>query len=365
MAAYRILFTIVTLVVGICLAVSYSSSYSGSGDLAGFPTAVSSETSSTSRSSQPIAETGTADITNLSAPANPSSSSSTSARNLAIASLQEEKPTDDSTPQETVAPTDGDYARHIAQLKESLSDNSFTVILQKPFVVIGNETPDVVQQRATRTVKWAVDRLKQRYFEKDPNKIINIWLMKDKPSYEEQCLKIVKYRPNTPYGFYSSSHNVLMMNIATGGGTMVHEIVHPFIETNFPDCPSWFNEDLASLYEQSSSNQDDQIIGMTNWRLRGLQLAIKDDRVPSFKTLCETTTNQFYREDPGTNYSQARYLCYYLQQKGKLETFYHTFVKESSADPSGYKTLQKVLDNKDMQQFKADWQDYVMQLRFR
>ena len=24
------------------------------------------------------------------------------------------------------------------------------------------------------------------------------------------------------------------MNISTGGGTLVHEIVHPFIEANFP-----------------------------------------------------------------------------------------------------------------------------------
>ena len=29
--------------------------------------------------------------------------------------------------------------------------------------------------------------------------------------------------------------------------------------------------------------------------------------------------NQFYNQDPGTNYSQARYLCYYLQQRGLLE----------------------------------------------
>ena len=40
------------------------------------------------------------------------------------------------------------------------------------------------------------------------------------------------------------------MNISTGGGTLVHEIVHPFIQSNFPNCPSWFNEGLGSLYEQ-------------------------------------------------------------------------------------------------------------------
>jgi len=28
---------------------------------------------------------------------------------------------------------------------------------------------------------------------------------------------------------------------------LVHEIVHPFMRANFPECPAWFNEGLASL----------------------------------------------------------------------------------------------------------------------
>ena len=46
------------------------------------------------------------------------------------------------------------------------------------------------------------------------------------------------------------------MNIATGGGTLVHEIVHPFMAANFEQCPSWFNEGLGSLYEQSAAGAD-------------------------------------------------------------------------------------------------------------
>ena len=32
---------------------------------------------------------------------------------------------------------------------------------------------------------------------------------------------------------------------------LVHEMVHPFMDADFPACPAWFNEGLASLYEQS------------------------------------------------------------------------------------------------------------------
>ena len=40
------------------------------------------------------------------------------------------------------------------------------------------------------------------------------------------------------------------MNIGPGPGTLSHELVHPYMEANFPNVPAWFNEGLASLYEQ-------------------------------------------------------------------------------------------------------------------
>ena len=236
-----------------------------------------------------------------------------------------------------------DYAQHVIELKEQLAGRGFTILIEHPFVVIGDETPEVVRRRAEGTVRWATTRLKKQYFKKDPNRILNIWLFKDKKSYEANTTRLFGSAPTTPYGYYSSTDGALVMNIATGGGTLVHEIVHPFIESNFPGCPSWFNEGLGSLYEQSSS-RNDKIVGLTNWRLAGLQRAISKNTVPSFATTCGTSTNEFYRQDPGTNYSQSRYLCYYLQEKGLLNKYYHTFVANQKSDPTGYKTLKKILD---------------------
>ena len=89
---------------------------------------------------------------------------------------------------------------------------------------------------------------------------------------------------------------------------------------------------LASLYEQSGEEHG-RIHGYVNWRLPALQKAIKAKRVPPFETLCATTTEQFYHEDPGTNYAQARYLCYYLQEQGLLEKYYREFRAERSQGP--------------------------------
>lgn len=254
-----------------------------------------------------------------------------------------------------------DLQKHADQLKTKLKNRGFTVLIETPFVVVGDEAEDVVKQRTQDTVKWTVERLKRDYFTKDPANILEIWLFKDDASYRKHAKEFFNDEPETPYGYYSSSNKALVMNIATGGGTLVHEIVHPFIEANFPDCPAWFNEGLGSLYEQSGE-VDGHIHGFTNWRLPGLQKGINKKIVPTFKALTSMPDREFYREDTGTNYAQARYLCYYLQQKKLLTKFYKKFLIDHKTDPTGYKTLQNITGERDMNVFQRKWEAFVLNL---
>ena len=255
-----------------------------------------------------------------------------------------------------------DYEAHVAMLKKRLPPG-FSIVIQEPFVVIGDGGLAAVNRSATGTVKWAVDHLKADFFKDDPEEILDIWLFKDRDSYNKYTLEIFSDTPGTPYGYFSHKHKALIMNIATGGGTLVHEIVHPFMYANFPECPPWFNEGLGSLFEQSSE-RDGQIVGLTNWRLPGLQRAIKAGTVPSFKELTGMTSGEFYNEDRGTNYAQARYLCYYLQERGLLIEFYKQFVTNQKGDPSGFNTLKKILKEDDMGEFKKKWEAFVLKLTF-
>ena len=264
--------------------------------------------------------------------------------------------------------TDADYARHVMRLRKKIpAGGMFNIAIQRPFVVIGDAPSARIRAYSTGTIKWAVDKLKKAYFEKDPREILDIWLFSSEKVYRKYAWEIYRDKPNTHFGYYSSVGKALIMNISTGGGTLVHEIVHPFVEANFPACPSWFNEGLGSLYEQSGERSG-EIIGLTNWRLAGLQKAIKAKRVPSFRTLTATSTRQFYAEDKGTNYAQVRYLCYYLQEMGLLRKYYKDFVANHKTDPTGYETLKKTLNlktDKDMDAFKKKWEAYVLKLIFR
>ncbi len=259
--------------------------------------------------------------------------------------------------------TQADYQRHAAELRQRLPGPGFTVVIEPPFVIAGDEPAEVVRQHCQQTIRWAVERFKEAYFSADPTEIIDIWLFRDQESYARHCQALFGQTPKSPYGFFSPSDRALAINMATGGGSLVHEIVHAFMAANFPGCPPWFNEGLASLYEQATE-RGGAIVGLTNWRLAGLQRAIREKKLDSFHRLFTMDEREFYGDSQQTNYAQARYLCYYLQEQGLLRTFYHRFRANQKADPSGCRTLQEVLQLKDLEGFQRVWEAWVLGLRF-
>jgi hypothetical protein len=248
---------------------------------------------------------------------------------------------------------------------QRLAPADFTVLVQPPFIVASDEPAVKVRQRAVGTVRWAVERLKRDFFDYDPDEIIAIWLFKDKASYETHTRMLFGDTPSTPFGYYSTRDRALFMNIATGGGTLVHEIVHPFMRANFPACPAWFNEGLGSLFEQSE-DREGHIRGLTNWRLPGLQKAIREGRTISFETLLALTDSEFYGATGGYNqhYGQVRYLCFFLQERGLLAKFYREFLAHAKNDPTGLATLRAILGTDDIPAFQKQWEQFVLELRF-
>jgi hypothetical protein len=262
--------------------------------------------------------------------------------------------------------TSAQYAAHIEWLRERLRGRKLghlNIRIEDPFVVAGDGTPEELE-RSARTVRWAADKLEQSFFAKRPAKILDVFLFQTAESYEGGVKALTGSEPGTPYGFYSSAQGGLFMNISTGGGTLVHEIVHPYVEADFPSAPPWLNEGLGSLFEQSAE-RGGEIVGLTNWRLAGLQRTIARGGVPSFRALTGLDATAFYDDDGGTHYAQSRYLLYYMQEKGLLRDFYRAFRDGRAKDPTGYATLVRSLGERDMDDFQRRWERYVTALRFR
>ena len=263
----------------------------------------------------------------------------------------------------TTAPTMREQcAAHAAALRARLPGPQFHVVLEPPFVVVGDGGVRAVERAAIQTVRWARERLLADFFTKDPDRVLEVWLFDGKASYQKHTKEVFGDVPTTPFGYYSSRHGALIMNIATGGGTLVHEIVHPYVEANVPGCPSWLNEGLGSLFEQSH-DVDGHIRGLVNWRLDGLQEAIEQKRTVPLTTLVQTTTAEFYGERSSLQYAQARYLLLWLQEHDLLLPFWKGWLEARAEDPTGEATLKQVLDVDDLAKFQPRLESWVARLR--
>jgi hypothetical protein len=255
------------------------------------------------------------------------------------------------------APTKEALAAHATSLEQKLDRQGFKVLVEAPFVIVGDESLAKVKSRAS-FVRWVVRLIEQDYFGKQPDKIIEIWLFRNEKTYRAGAKKFFDDEPETPYGYYSPDDAALVMNIGPGAGTLSHELVHPYIEANFPNAPSWFNEGLASLYEQPREREG-HMWGTTNWRLPGLTRMIKAKSIPTVKALITTTREGFY-EAGYDAYAYARFLCQYLQDHGKLRDFYKKFVADK--DTTGQAALEAVL-GMELAAFDPIFQKWALSLK--
>ncbi len=230
----------------------------------------------------------------------------------------------------------------------------FTVLVESPFVVAGDEPAAAVRDHAREIVRWTCTMLRKDFFTADPDTVYAIYLFKDKESYEANALRLFGAKPFTPYGYCSSEHHALVMNFSTGGGTLVHEMVHAFMHGNVPACPVWINEGLASLFEQCAE-RDGHIIGRVNWRLKVLKDAMAVDGVPSFERLAAMTDREFYQVGTGANYATARYLLLWLQERGVLLRFWKDWRAGMADDPRGLATVLSLFPGETPAAVEARW----------
>lgn len=259
---------------------------------------------------------------------------------------------------EVTAPSPAQVVQHVITLKETLPAG-FTLAWEKPFLVIGNEAPDRVRSRGKDVVRWTRDLLLKDFFPRAPQHLEEVWVFKDAPTYTKYSRSLFSTEPSTPYGFYLSSRNAMVMNIKPGYGTLTHELVHPFMHENWPDGPAWLNEGLGSLFEQPAE-RDGHFIGNVNWRLPTVQAAIRDKSVPRISALINLSDDDFYDDDTGVHYAMARYLCYWLQERGVLVRFVQLAQQKRDAKAALEEVLGAAPDS-----FQKEWQTFVLGLRRR
>ena len=255
------------------------------------------------------------------------------------------------------------YADRLARVRLTVPPGH-VVVSSPPFIVVGDQPREVVTRHVAENVHWAARQLKQLYFERDPVRPIEIWLLGTPDSYARATEALFGEPPSTPYGFFVAEQGTMVMNIQTGGGTLVHELVHAYMAANFPGCPAWLNEGLGALYEMVGE-KNGRIWGFVNWRLPVLQEAIAQGRVVPLPKLLALAAEQFYSDPTGLHYSEARYLLYYLQANGLLVRFYKRFRARWQEENASERVLREVLDGEALAVFQRRWESFVRGLKVR
>jgi hypothetical protein len=202
-------------------------------------------------------------------------------------------------------------------------------------------------------------------FDKRPERAISVVLFGDAVSFSKFCAKELKENDCiSNYGFYLPSRRMMVMNMGPGAGTLTHEIVHPILETDFPEAPIWINEGIASLYEAFSLPKRGEIMGHKNFRHPRLRQALNSKTEQGTTTLPELfamSDSVFRNNKESLHYAMARYFCLWMEQKKKLWDFYHEWRDHVNDDPHGEKAFQKVM-GQSISEANATWVQWAKRL---
>lgn len=243
---------------------------------------------------------------------------------------------------------------------DGIAAEKLTVLESSPFILIGDGGSERLAQYRDHTVRAAAEALWATYFDQRPTESIVIFLFESDERYRRLSRDWFA-QPDPPHFGYCRRDGVMVMNIATGTGTLVHELTHALIRFDFPTVPPWFNEGLASLYEQCQINGK-TMTGLKNWRLPALQKAIRENTLRPLRELIHEP--DFYDETrSGLNYAQARYLMMYLQEKQTLQKLYDRFREHQAEDANGWESLRAVVAPESEEAFESGFRQWVLQLR--
>ncbi len=256
-------------------------------------------------------------------------------------------------------PARQDFATEALRVRKTVGAD-FLVEVAEPFIAAGNLSRAEFDRILNGTILNCYQAFYRQFFTVKPDYVIKVYLFKDDATYREYARKLFGDKPSTPFGYYKSENHSLIMNIATGTGTLVHEMTHALIEPDFPQVPAWFNEGLGSLFEQCIVTPHG-LKGLVNWRLPILREAISERRLTGLRKLISTTSAQFYRDERRTHYAEARYFCMYMQEIGLLEKFYKNFRADFRQDPTGAKMIEKLF-SKSLEEIQRDWIEWVGKL---
>jgi hypothetical protein len=255
-----------------------------------------------------------------------------------------------------------DRTRIIQEAKRDLGRGTITAVADDVFVLIG--APGWGQNELGASLDLTKSALAAYFngrFRTRPSHALAVYLFPNAPPYRRYCRAKWNEECISVFGFYHPDERKLVMNAGPGLGTLTHELVHPIVEADFPDAPTWINEGIASLYEAPVVYAPGEIRGVKNWRHPRLLHAIASPKERSsvrLDALFGMPDDTFRGDDEDLHYAMARYACQWLDQKKLLWPFYQRWRDTFANDHDGEKAFTDVVGRSPMDA-TSDWVKWV------
>lgn len=246
------------------------------------------------------------------------------------------------------------------KLRELLT-SSDRIIIRSPYVLAGNVAEASLERQYRETILPTARALSLAYFDAVPDEPITILMFSTDEAYRNASWHLDRRDTVDYYGYYIRPERRIVLNLSTGDGTLAHELTHALAHFDFPQIPEWFDEGLASVYEEADFSADGlQLVGVSNWRLNHLLHAMQNRQLRTLESLI--TARRVDSNGQDIQYAQARYFCLYLQERGLLPFFYRKFRRQVDSDPSGARTLTAVLGTESFDTIDHDFRRWVIAL---
>lgn len=231
-----------------------------------------------------------------------------------------------------------------ALAKKDLGGRATSAVVSDVYLLVFPEGPSqAVADARTREGERIVRAFMDGKFAQKPFRAVTAYLFATSAAYQAFCLKISGKACMSPYGYYEPEDRRILMNGAGLYGTFTHEIVHTFVEADFPEAPTWLNEGIASVFEQPYYDATG-IHGAKNWRLPKLMNALSTEPATiRIQNLFAMSDEAFRGPREDLNYAFARYLCQWLDVQGKLWPFYHRYRDTFARDATGVAAFEAIV----------------------
>jgi hypothetical protein len=260
-------------------------------------------------------------------------------------------------------PTTGELPQRCQVVADHLKERlpaTWAIQIQPPFVLAGEQSAASLTELYSGTVWPTVRALSIGYFDTPIEEPISLVIAKDEASFLASTTALGLGARAEYAGLYDRRCRTIVVNAATGGGTLAHELTHALAHTDFPAMPEWLDEGLASLHEECEFSEDGlRLRGLPNWRNGVLSEAFDRQQFP---TLAEFVTQSFASGHRAPlDYAIARNLCLFLQERNLLTEFYRKARFHQQRDPTAGWSLVAILGHAELSSVDREFAQWLRQ----